>query len=107
MQEQHLKLRHGHAFAAASVDAGLIEGTHADHVLYIFDEAKSVFEDPNASAQYDVEHSEREDRWRVIGLSMRLRLLSVIYTKTDEQTIRLISARRATKAEARGYAEQV
>lgn len=37
-----LKLRHGQAFAVASDDAALIEGVHADHVLYVFDESKSI-----------------------------------------------------------------
>lgn len=69
----------------------------------LFIEAQSAFEDPNAFGQYDVEHSEIEDRWRLLGLSDRLRLLSVIYAKIDEKTIRLVSARRANQAEARRY----
>ena len=69
-----------------------------------FEEAKTVFGDPNARPQFDFTHSEVEDRWRVLGLSEKLRLLSVVYTKKDERTIRIISARRATKTEARSYA---
>jgi hypothetical protein len=38
----HLKLRHGAAFAVASDQPALIEGVHADSVLYIFDESKSI-----------------------------------------------------------------
>lgn len=37
-----LKLKTGSAFAVASDDPGLIEGAHADQILYIFDESKSV-----------------------------------------------------------------
>jgi uncharacterized DUF497 family protein len=69
-----------------------------------FDEAKTVFEDPNARPRFDYEHSTTEERWRVVGLSRKLRLLSVIYAKSDETTIRIISARRATKAETGSYA---
>ena len=68
-----------------------------------FDEAATVFDDPNAKEEYDGQHADVEDRWIVIGLSNRLRLLVVSYTKRDE-AIRIISARRATKAEARRYA---
>jgi len=39
---QKLKLKTGEAFAVASDDPGLIEGAHADEILYIFDESKSV-----------------------------------------------------------------
>ena len=37
-----MRLRHGEAFAAASDKPELIEGAHADSVLYIFDESKSI-----------------------------------------------------------------
>lgn len=38
----NIKLRHGSAFAAASTRVELIEGAHADHLLFIFDEAKAI-----------------------------------------------------------------
>lgn len=38
----NLKLGHGAAFAVASNDEQLIEGVHADHVLYLFDESKAI-----------------------------------------------------------------
>jgi hypothetical protein len=38
----NLKLRHGAAFAVASDQPSLIEGVHADSVLYVFDESKSI-----------------------------------------------------------------
>lgn len=38
----NLKLRHGSAFAAASTRVELIEGAHADHLLFIFDESKAI-----------------------------------------------------------------
>lgn len=42
MQTQNLKLSTGEAFAAASDDHNTIEGAHADHMLYVFDEAKAI-----------------------------------------------------------------
>jgi hypothetical protein len=41
----NLKLRHGAAFAVASDQPSLIEGVHADSVLYVFDESKSISAD--------------------------------------------------------------
>lgn len=37
-----LRLRTGEAFALASDDHNMIEGAHADHMLYVFDEAKAI-----------------------------------------------------------------
>lgn len=42
LQTRTLKLRHGEAFAVASNDPATIEGVHADQVLYIYDEAKTI-----------------------------------------------------------------
>lgn len=38
----NIKLKHGQAFAAASDNPALIEGAHADSVLYVFDESKAI-----------------------------------------------------------------
>jgi len=40
-----IKLSTGEAFAVASDNAELIEGAHADHLLYVFDEAKAIPDD--------------------------------------------------------------
>jgi uncharacterized DUF497 family protein len=72
-----------------------------------FEEAKTVWNDPNRIEELDVVHTtEREIRFYVLGLSERLRLLLVIFTERNE-TIRLISARRANQAETRRYTGQV
>jgi uncharacterized DUF497 family protein len=72
-----------------------------------FDEASSVWNDSHKIEEVDVVHStEQELRYRVLGISEKLRLLLVIFTERHE-TIRVISARPATKAESRRYAEQV
>jgi len=69
-----------------------------------FEEAETAFDDLSARVRYDAGHSEDEDRWRLIGLSEKFRLLIVIYAKGNEATFRLISARRATRAAEGGYA---
>ena len=71
-----------------------------------FEEAKSVFYDENARQIPDPEHSDSEDRFVLLGLSERLRVLVVVHAYRDaEGVIRLISARRATKSEQRQYWE--
>jgi len=67
-----------------------------------FEEAQSIFDDLNWKQEYDIKHSQNEDRWLGIGVSQRLRLVTVAYTKRYE-TIRIISARRANQAEASRY----
>lgn len=52
----------------------------------------------------DIECSEGEARWVLIGTSANARLLTVVYTLRDESRIRLISARKATRKEASFYA---
>ena len=42
LQVQSLKLSTGEAFAVASNDHNTVEGAHADHLLYVFDEAKKI-----------------------------------------------------------------
>lgn len=69
-----------------------------------FDEAASVFFDDHAVELYDEEHAEWEDRFLLLGLSARLRLLLVCYCSREEgDAIRIISARRATKTEQEFY----
>lgn len=42
LQNLNLRLAHGSAFAAASANAALIEGAHADSLMFVFDEAKAI-----------------------------------------------------------------
>ncbi len=67
-----------------------------------FNEAIEVFYDPNAIEGYDPSHSIVEARFFVIGLSSR-RLLIVLYAEGKHNTIRIISARKASKAEQTDY----
>ena len=69
-----------------------------------FEEATSVFLDENAVEFFDPDHSGDEDRFLMLGMSWRLRLVVVHYTvRGPGRRIRIISARRATKNEARAY----
>jgi len=69
-----------------------------------FEEAVSAFFDPDAAELYDDEHSEWEDRFLLIGLSSRLRILLVCHCfREAESVIRIISARRATARERAFY----
>ena len=69
-----------------------------------FLEASTVFEDYDALQIYDPDHSEEEDRFIMLGMSSALRILLVChcYRENDEQ-IRIISARKATKKETDTY----
>ncbi|MFO1507197.1 MAG: BrnT family toxin [Lysobacterales bacterium] len=69
-----------------------------------FVEAKSAFADERARIIPDPDHSQREDQFVLIGLSLNLRLLVVCHCYREaNNTIRIISARKATKPEARQY----
>jgi uncharacterized DUF497 family protein len=71
-----------------------------------FNEAKSVFYDENARLIHDPDHSETEDRFIILGMSTRLRLLVVVHCYLDMQgIIRIISARKATRNETKQYEE--
>lgn len=69
-----------------------------------FGEARSVFYDERAIEFYDDVHSEWEDRFLLLGLSSRLRLLLVCHCHREaEGVIRIVSARKATQAESTHY----
>jgi len=75
-----------------------------------FDEARTVFYDENAIEFYDEDHSWKEVRFLMIGLSSRLRILLVSYTVMEgknEDIIRIISSRKATKSEQKIYFERL
>lgn len=65
--------------------------------------AKRVFNDPNRIEKYDELHSIDEDRYITIGeVNGTYMIVMVVYTDRDD-TIRIISARLATKAEKEEY----
>ena len=70
-----------------------------------FQEAKSCFYDKDQIAFYDPDHSDNtEERELLIGHSNKSRLLIVVYTLRDDK-VRIISARKASKQEAKTYAQ--
>lgn len=71
-----------------------------------FEEAKTVFFDEGALIASDPDHSLEEDRFLIIGFSIRLRTLLVCYCERRQgRVIRIISARKATRKEQEQYAE--
>jgi uncharacterized DUF497 family protein len=54
----------------------------------------------------DVLHSTSEDRFIIIATSERERLLAVAFTYRDDETIRIISARRANRREQEIYEQE-
>lgn len=72
-----------------------------------FEEAASVFLDPNAISIFDVGHSQLEDRWLTLGMSSLGRILVFCHTFGDEAkdraSVRIISSRKATQREIRQY----
>lgn len=69
-----------------------------------FEEAETVFSDEHALLIDDPEHSEDEDRFVLLGLSAKLRVLVVVHAFREATgIIRLISARKANSHERAIY----
>jgi len=69
-----------------------------------FAEAETVFEDEKAFTVFDADHSGDEDRFIIIGISRKLRELTVCHCyRNGEEITRIISARRATNNETKLY----
>ncbi len=69
-----------------------------------FDEASTTFKDGLSLTRFDPLHSDEEDRYVLLGRSVRNRLLVVVHTARGDR-IRIISARKATKKERKQYEE--
>ena len=73
-----------------------------------FEQATNVFRDSRAISVFDEDHAEEEERWITVGSTTQGAVMVVIHTfrelsSGDEATIRIISARRATKREMKDY----
>jgi uncharacterized protein len=69
-----------------------------------FSEAQTVFYDENAREYSDPDHSESEERFILLGLSRRPRVLVVCHCyREGESEIRIITARKADRDEEREY----
>ena len=71
-----------------------------------FEEAKSVFADEFALVLFDEDHSNDEERFLILGMSQKERILLVVHCYRENDTIRIISARKATKNETKQYKER-
>jgi uncharacterized DUF497 family protein len=69
-----------------------------------FEEAQTAFFDERASVYYDPDHSNDEDRFLLLGISAKLRILVVCHCfRESKKIIRIISARKANKLEQASY----
>lgn len=72
-----------------------------------FEEAKTVFYDESAILFDDPDHSEEEERFLIIGTTIKEKICIVSHCYRDrESTVRIISARKATKNERQIYTEK-
>lgn len=72
-----------------------------------FENACTVFKDPDALSIFDDEHSVKEERWITLGISSSGKLLVICHTfqELDSRTcvVRIFSSRKATKKESKQY----
>ena len=87
-------------------DTSKATGNYAKHGV-TFGEAATVFGDPDALDGPDLSHSEKESRFLRLGRAVTGRVLIVAYTvrrRDNDESIRIISARRASRKERAAYA---
>ena len=74
-----------------------------------FEDAATIFKDPNTLTVFDDSHSEDEERWITFGLSSSGKLLVVNHTfkeiNSEKCIIRIFSSRKANKSETKQYGE--
>ena len=68
-----------------------------------FEEAATVFGDDDAIIEDDLDHSDREDRFIITGVSARDRILTTVYAIRREDVVRIISSRPALRHEKVRY----
>lgn len=69
-----------------------------------FEEAATAFADENGKVIPSPDHTDEEDRFVLLGFSLANRLLIVVHCfRTEQLTIRIISARKASPNERKQY----
>ena len=68
-----------------------------------FEEGSSVLSDPYVLIREDVDHSVTEARIQAVGNSKRLRELFVVFVEINDDTARIVMARKATRRERESY----
>jgi uncharacterized DUF497 family protein len=86
-------------------DVRKADSNFAKHGISFY-EASEVFDDPMQFVFADNLHSDHEDRFGVIGRIGDGRIIAVVFTLTEHEQIRVISARRAERAEIRFYMKE-
>jgi uncharacterized DUF497 family protein len=71
-----------------------------------FSKAARVFSDPLSITVHETDHSTEEERYLIVGVSNRSRLLIVSFMERGE-SIRVISARELTRAERKQYENEI
>ena len=71
-----------------------------------FRDAAYVFSDPFALNISDDEHSDDEERWILLGRNRNEKILLLVHTFRQGDSIRLISARKATPTEQAAYLQR-
>lgn len=73
-----------------------------------FELAQTIWADNKSVEFYDSEHSENEERYIRVGISQKFNVLLVVFCENaDDKTVRIISARKATKKEREQYEEGI
>ena len=85
-------------------DKSKAEANPINHEGVTFEEAQYVLFEPFALTKEDAD-SKNEQRFISLGMGSKQRILVVVYTYRDE-TIRIISAWKATKTQRRNYEKQ-
>jgi len=89
-----------------SWDVGKAQVNYEKHGV-AFEEAATVFADPGGPDWEDLEHSRGEKRYKRLGRSVVGRILLIVYTARrtphGKETIRIISARQASRKERKTY----
>ena len=75
-----------------------------------FEEAATIFSDPEGLDWEDLAHATHETRYKRLGTSIGRKVILVVYTvrrsKDGKETIRIISARQASRKERKAYSRQ-
>ena len=67
-----------------------------------FEDAALVWDDPLHLVRFD-RFEAGEERWHALGMATGVVLILVVHTYPDEDRVRIVSARKATRTERRAY----
>ena len=79
---------------------------HERHGIW-FEEAQTIWADSRSAEFFDPDHSESEDRFIRVGYSHADRILVVAFCERHKDSIRIISARKATPKEKKAHEEGI